>query len=1244
MAGMSTQPPDGAPEASALDVSSAPDLAVRPASTRAREGGALFGATATAEGALEQAVFLMDSEGHILSWNPGVGRVLGYAREEWVGQDMAILFTAEDQEAGVPARERETARSEGQAQDIRWYLRKGGARFFADALLTPLYGGDGALIGFTSTLRVVDQSAPGLPALHDPDARLRLMADALPVLISYVDTELRYRFANRAYREWFDVAPGSLLGVRARDLVGESTFLGRLPYMEAALRGETVRFEQDIRDKDGRMRHTDTVYVPDRAEDGHVRGFFVLAQDITDRRRAEERERARLTDIFMSAPAFMAALRGPNHVFEVANPPFYRLIGNRDIIGKPVVEALPEVAGQGFVDLLGQVHRTGEPFVGRDVRVWLHTEPGGPLEERYVDFTYQPLFDEEGEVTGVLVHGVDLTERKWRERELRAATDALVVAEERLRLATQSADIGTWDFNPITGELIWDDRCRAAFGLEPGVPVNYATFLARLHPDDREPMDEAVQRALRGEDGGRYDVEYRTVSPADDNGTPTVRWVAATGRAFLGADGRAERFIGTALDITARKVAEAALREQTERFQAVARATRDAVWDWNLETDAVWWNEGICERFGYSPEQVGTDAAWWSGRIHAADRERVVRGIQAVIEGAAGDGHFWSDEYRFLRRDGTYAEVLDRGFVMREETSGRPLHMVGAILDLTERKRAEAALRAVHEQTSEILESVGDAFYAVDADFRFTYVNRKAEALWGRRREELIGKRFADEFPQIVESDTYRMQLKVARERQPAHYETVSPVIHRPVEVSVYPTASGGLSVYFRDISDRKALETERERLLAEARAWAEREALVNQIGEGIRQSLPPEEIEAVAVAALGRALAADRCYVFTVDATQDLLVIARDWHTEGVPSVAGQYLLSDLGVDIEALFGTGQTLVLAHLQGSTERLSDRNASANLNFQVSSLINVPFYEGDRIVGALAVAMASGRRDWTQDEVALAETVAGQLRSAVEAVRLQQRERTIAQQLQDALQPPRPPALPGLGLASFYLPALEEASVGGDFHDVFTLEKECTALVVADLSGKGLAAAQQVATMRNMLRFALYAGRGVADAITTLHYTLVQHNLITGFATLFVGVYDHAQRTLTYVNCGQEPGLVWRAATGEVESLDSTGPVLGAFETGVGFLEETVAFAPGDAFAVFTDGLSDAGPNRRNLLGIPGVSTLLAESATAAAELDQQEQERAQSMLDRLITGVEAYGRGGVRDDIALLVGVIGGDR
>ncbi|WNG32586.1 PAS domain-containing protein [Archangium violaceum] len=135
-----------------------------------------------------------------------------------------------------------------------------------------------------------------------------------------------------------------------------------------------------------------------------------------------------------------------------------------------------------------------------------------------------------------------------------------------------------------------------------------------------------------------------------------------------------------------RKRTEEALRKSEERYELALRATSDAIWDWDMETDTLLWRGGAVEQvFGYSPEELGPDVGGWSRRIHPQDRERVLASLERAKE--SREEH-WQEEYRFLFKDGTWAHVADRGYIVRE-AGGKPVRMVGAMQDISERKRAE---------------------------------------------------------------------------------------------------------------------------------------------------------------------------------------------------------------------------------------------------------------------------------------------------------------------------------------------------------------------------------------------------------------------------------------------------------------------------------------------------------------------------------------------------------------------------
>src|ERR1017187_8135135 len=138
------------------------------------------------------------------------------------------------------------------------------------------------------------------------------------------------------------------------------------------------------------------------------------------------------------------------------------------------------------------------------------------------------------------------------------------------------------------------------------------------------------------------------------------------------------------------------LEESELRFRILTRATNEAVRDWNIDTDSVWWNRNVQTLFGYSEEDIGPTNAWWSDAVHPDDRNRVVASLQALTRSRED---FWSGEYRFHRADGSYADVFDRGYILRDP-GGRAVRMISSIMDITKLKR-EMELTRAHDAAIE---------------------------------------------------------------------------------------------------------------------------------------------------------------------------------------------------------------------------------------------------------------------------------------------------------------------------------------------------------------------------------------------------------------------------------------------------------------------------------------------------------------------------------------------------------------
>jgi two-component system sensor histidine kinase/response regulator len=186
--------------------------------------------------------------------------------------------------------------------------------------------------------------------------------------------------------------------------------------------------------------------------------------------------------------------------------------------------------------------------------------------------------------------------------------------------------------------------------------------------------------------------------------------------------------------------AEDALRESEERFRTLAKATNDAVWDWDLAADKVWWSEGVLTLFGYVLEHNEANASWWLERVHPDDRDAVETFIYGVVHGREQS---WVDEYRFRCADGSYKDVYDRGYVIRDE-DGRAIRMIGAMLDMTARKRVEEALRESEERFRGTFENAAVGIVHTHPTGRLLRVNERFCAILGYSREELLGKTFRE--------------------------------------------------------------------------------------------------------------------------------------------------------------------------------------------------------------------------------------------------------------------------------------------------------------------------------------------------------------------------------------------------------------------------------------------------------------------------------------------------------------------
>jgi PAS domain S-box-containing protein len=277
--------------------------------------------------------------------------------------------------------------------------------------------------------------------------------------------------------------------------------------------------------------------------------------------------------------------------------------------------------------------------------------------------------------------------------ETNQSQDALRESNFRLQLAVESANIGIYELNVKNGELLWDDRVRAQWGLSPGAPVDYNTFLKSVHPDDREATQAAIDRALDPNGDGRCRVEFRVIGIQDG----IERWIVGTGQVFF-ENGQAERLVGTTFDITARKHAEQRLRESEERFRTLADSSPVPIWVTDATGGIEFLNAAYCDFFGVTVEDVRGPK--WATLLHPDDADPYVGAYYEALRQRKP----FRAEARVRRGDGEWRWVDTRG-VPRFSEGGEFLGHVGSCPDVTEMKIAQQALRESEEQFRASLKS-----------------------------------------------------------------------------------------------------------------------------------------------------------------------------------------------------------------------------------------------------------------------------------------------------------------------------------------------------------------------------------------------------------------------------------------------------------------------------------------------------------------------------------------------------------
>ncbi|MBD2196139.1 MULTISPECIES: PAS domain-containing protein [Calothrix] len=401
-------------------------------------------------------------------------------------------------------------------------------------------------------------------ALKQTTERLNLALKSTPITLFNQDLNLRYTWI---YNPSFDFAVAEVIGKQDQDLLSPET-AAYLTQLKQQVLDTGVSLRQEVKlIKDRQTAYHDLTIDPIRDAQNNIVGITCAAVDITDRKHAE----LALQEVHIQLEAALAA--GLIYTWRW-HIPDNRVITDRSSAHLFGVDPESAAAGLPIEQFINAIHPEDLPLVSAAIKRAIAYREDYVVEYRIINAEQQERwviargrveYDANGKAIafpGVLA---DITDRKQSEAALRQS-------EDRLRMAIESAQLGTWDLNISTNQLIWDVGCKAMFGLPPEAETSLEVFFAGLHPDDRDRLEQIVQAAFNPATGGQYDVEYRTIGINDG----IERWIRAKGQTYFDAAGHPLRFIGTVLDITEQKCAEAQREKLLQQEQAAREAAERA--------------------------------------------------------------------------------------------------------------------------------------------------------------------------------------------------------------------------------------------------------------------------------------------------------------------------------------------------------------------------------------------------------------------------------------------------------------------------------------------------------------------------------------------------------------------------------------------------------------------------------------------------------------------------------------------
>ena len=944
--------------------------------------------------------------------------------------------------------------------------RDDGSRAFININSAPILDSQGQIVAAVVIFKDVTDYKQVEQALRESEERLRLALTAAQLVVWDMDLQSNWVLCSTNALDMWGLQEGT-----AEDFFAVIHPDDRQRVMQAAqgaIAGEeSYMQEYRVIDPRGTTRWINSqgrTYLDNTGRGVRIVGVSV---DITERKQMEaerdrllkreqaarleaESERKRLYEILMQLPAMIGIVKGPDLVYEFANPTYLQVVGRTpDMIGKSMREVFPELEGQIYFDVIERVYRTGETFIRNESPAYWDRNGDGVLEEGFFNCLCPAWQDAEGTIQGVLIYNIEVTAQvraRQQIEELLAELQQkerqqqfLIELNEAIRAIQDSKEI-MWQVVHDTGQHFQVTRC--TYGeidstqeyviVERDYCNGVVSVVGSHHMDSfgAELIAELKQGKTIVVDDVDTDPRTAGVGAAAFDAIQTKsllcvplvkvgRFVALlvlhhiSPRHWTKEEvALMERIAEKTWLAVERSRAEEELRESEARLQLALKVGRMGTWDWEMQTGALQWSEGHFTLLGLQPHECEPSYEVWASRVYPDDLVEA----EAKFQQAIADKKEYHHEYRLRWSDGSIHWVEVRG-QFTYDSQGNPKHAIGAVIDITERKQAEqereqllererlarSEAEAAQHHLTTIFDTSPVGLALLDEKQRFIAINEALAEINGLTREQNLGHSIPELFgqsdPKLVEvfhqlyttgnpfiSPNFAVNVPGRSDRRPGYYN-----------VYYLPTVNSnsqveGVLVYVVDVTERVQLE-HAQRFLSEASAVLASSLDYQTTLEQVAQLTVPE--------------LADWCTVHIIeeDGSIDQIAVA---HTdpaklEWAYQIRDNYPMNPDGARGAAFtLRTGQSDLLPEIPDELLVLSARDSEhLEILRQVGfrSVMTVPLRTQARILGVISFVSAESERKYTSADLELAEELARRASLAIDNAqlyRVAQRDRAKAE--------------------------------------------------------------------------------------------------------------------------------------------------------------------------------------------------------------------------------------------------------